>query len=117
MSAFPAVAEQVRADMFLHSHFRYFLREARVVAYAQFLESYKSVTLQVMAAAFGVSPAFLDGELSDFIAAGRLNCKIDKVGGVLETNRPDVKSALYQSVIKQGDMLLNRLQKLGRVVD
>ena len=26
-------------------------------------------------------------ELSRFIAAGRLNCKIDKVGGVVETNR------------------------------
>jgi hypothetical protein len=26
-------------------------------------------------------------ELSRFIASGRLNCKIDKVGGVVETNR------------------------------
>ena len=117
MRAFPAVAEHVRADLFMHTHFRYFLREARVVAYAQFLESYKSVTLQVMAAAFGVSPAFLDGELAEFIAAGRLNCKLDKVAGVLETNRPDTKSALYQSVIKSGDLLLNRIQTLGRVVD
>ncbi len=32
----------------------------------------------MMASAFGVSPAFLDAELSEFIAAGRLNCKIDK---------------------------------------
>ena len=36
------------------------------------------MTLQMMASAFGVSAAFLDDELSDFIAAGRLNCKIDK---------------------------------------
>ena len=35
MTAFPGVADQVRADMHLHKHFRYFLREARVVAYAQ----------------------------------------------------------------------------------
>ena len=40
-----------------------------------------------------------------------------QVAGVLETNRPDVKSALYQSVIKQGDALLNRIQRLGRVVE
>lgn len=33
----------------------------------------------MMASAFGVSAAFLDGELSEFIAAGRLNCKINKV--------------------------------------
>jgi len=31
-----------------------------------------------MAAAFGVTPAFMDAELADFIAAGRLNCRIDK---------------------------------------
>ncbi len=49
--------------MYLHPHFRYYMREARVAAYAQFLESYKSVTLASMAATFGLSPGFLDGEL------------------------------------------------------
>lgn len=85
---------------------------------------------------------------------GRLNCRIDKVGGVVETNRPDRKNFLYQvrhctalhcswwcvglaeidyahfssmlvmsalcpvqSTIKQGDLLLNRLQKLGRIIN
>jgi hypothetical protein len=108
---------------------------------AQFLESYKSVTLASMAATFGVSPEFLDAELvsiylswcggikvpgarrqrmcmggsfvncqvaalqdfstmacaipavvasalqADFMVAGRLAAKIDKVAGVVETNR------------------------------
>ena len=45
---------------------------------AQFLESYKSVTLGSMAAAFGVSVDFMDRELVDFIVAGRLPAKIDK---------------------------------------
>ena len=45
----------------------------------QFLESYKSVTLGSMAAAFGVSVDFMDRELVDFIVAGRLPAKIDKV--------------------------------------
>ncbi|KAK8684442.1 hypothetical protein V6N13_040469 [Hibiscus sabdariffa] len=45
------------------------------------------------------------------------HCKIDKVAGVLETNRPDAKNALYQATIKQGDFLLNRIQKLSRVID
>ncbi len=45
----------------------------------QFLESYKSVTLQSMATAFGVSVDFIDQELVDFIVAGRLPAKIDKV--------------------------------------
>ena len=35
-------------------------------------------------------------ELSKFIASGRLHCRIDKVGGVVETNRPDSKNFLYQ---------------------
>ncbi|KAK7819525.1 26s proteasome non-atpase regulatory subunit 6 like protein [Quercus suber] len=60
---------------------------------------------------------FIDLELSRFIAAGKLHCKIDKVAGVLETNRPDAKNALYEATIKQGDFLLNRIQKLSRVVD
>ncbi|CAM6087970.1 unnamed protein product [Calypogeia fissa] len=73
--------------------------------------------MDAMAKAFGVSVNFLDLELSRFIAAGRLTCKIDKVAGVLETNRLDAKNALYQATIKQGDFLLNRIQKLSRVVD
>ena len=36
---------------------------------------------------------------------------------MLVTNRPDAKNALYQSYIKEGDNLLNRIQKLSRVID
>lgn len=61
-------------------------------------QAYKSVTLASMAASFGVSEVFLDGELSRFIAAGRLHVKVDKVGGVVETNRPDAKNSQYHSV-------------------
>jgi 26S proteasome regulatory subunit N7 len=117
MTAFPAVADQVLASAWLTEHHRYFLREARVTAYGQFLQSYKSVTTASMAAAFAVSEEFLDAELSNFIVNGRLNAKIDKVNGVLVTNRPDTKNALYQSYIKEGDQLLNRIQKLSRVID
>ena len=48
-------------------------------ATVQFLDSYKSVTLSSMADAFGVSVDFIDGELVEFIVAGRLPAKIDKV--------------------------------------
>ena len=40
-----------------------------------------------MASAFDVGVDFLDAELADFIVAGRLNAKIDKVAGIVETNR------------------------------
>lgn len=116
-SAFAGLTEHIKLDRYLQPHFRYFMREVRIVVYSQFLESYKSVTIEAMAKAFGVSEDFIDLELSRFIAAGKLHCKIDKVAGVLETNRPDAKNALYQATIKQGDFLLNRIQKLSRVID
>jgi 26S proteasome regulatory subunit N7 len=55
-------------------------------------------------------------DLARFISAGRLNCSIVKVNGIVETNRPDVKNARYEQAIKQGDVLLNSLQKLSRVI-
>ncbi|CAN4084891.1 unnamed protein product [Withania somnifera] len=116
-SAFAGLTEHIKLNRYLQPHFRYYMREVRTVVYSQFLESYKSVTIEAMAKAFGVSEDFIDLELSRFIAAGKLHCKIDKVAGVLETNRPDAKNALYQATIKQGDFLLNRIQKLSRVID
>jgi len=114
-ASLPQVAERVGSDRYMHPHLRHFLRQARGVAYAQFLESYKSVRIDAMAAAFGVSPAFLDSELCTFIARGTLSAKIDQVAGIVETDRPDTTSALYQELVKHGDLLLNRLQKLNRL--
>jgi len=111
-----AITPQLKQDLYLAHHVDYFLREIRIVAYSQFLESYRSVTLSSFAVAFGVTEPFIDRELARFISAGRLNCKIDKVGGIVETNRPDTKNAQYAEAIKQGDLLLNRIQKLSKVI-
>ena len=78
---------------------------------------FRSVMLSSMATSFGVSVGLLDAELSRFISAGRLNAKIDKVGDVIETRRPDKKNAQYHDVIKKGDHLLNQIQKLVRAID
>lgn len=78
---------------------------------------FSSVMLSSMASSFGISVSLLDSELSRFIAAGRLNAKIDKVGDIVETRRPDRKNAQYQDVIKKGDLLLNQIQKLVRAID
>lgn len=112
-----ALTRLIKRDPYFAPHCGYFMREIRIVAYSQFLESYKSVTIESMASSFGVSQEFLDKELSRFISAGRLNCKIDKVGGIVETNRPDAKNAQYTEMVKRGDLLLNRIQKLTRVVN
>jgi len=113
------ITDEMKKDRYTSPHVRYYTREMRIKGYAQFLESYKSVTLRSMANDFGLSDAFLDSELSRFIAAGRLNAKIDKVGGIIETNRytGGVKNSNYHQVIKHGDQLLNRIQKLSRVID
>ena len=69
----------MKLDALLAPHRMHYVREMRVLAYSQLLESYRSVTLESMAKSFGVSIDFIDSEVSAFVAAGRLNCKIDKV--------------------------------------
>eukprot|EP00003_Mantamonas_plastica_P027789 TRINITY_DN607_c0_g1_i4.p1 TRINITY_DN607_c0_g1~~TRINITY_DN607_c0_g1_i4.p1 ORF type:complete len:318 (-),score=79.64 TRINITY_DN607_c0_g1_i4:1047-2000(-) len=117
LEAFVGILDFMDQDKILAQHKSYFSREMRVVVYSQYLESYRTVSLDSMSVAFGVSADFLDAELGRFIASGRLNAQIDKVDGVITTNRPDSKNALYQKTIKQGDQLLNRIQKLSRVIN
>ena len=111
VDVYPAVAR----NRYAAPHAPYLLRELRIAAYAQFLQSYKSVTVAGMARAFGVTPPFLDAELARFIAAGRLPAKVDAVNGAVETTRPDSKNAQYHALLKSGDLLLNKVQKLARV--
>ncbi|ODV61561.1 proteasome regulatory particle lid subunit RPN7 [Ascoidea rubescens DSM 1968] len=101
---------------YLSRHASYYLREMRRKAYSQLLESYKSLSLKSMADQFGVSIEFLDNDLCKFIQNNKVNCVIDRVNGIVETNRPDNKNAQYQLLIKQGDALLTKLQKYGAAV-
>lgn len=71
------------ACRYLSVHAKFLCREMRVKAYSQLLESYSSVKLTSLAAAFGVSVDFVDRELARFVAAGRIHCKIDKVNDIL----------------------------------
>lgn len=116
LQALTRVYPRLVSDRFLCAHAPWLLRQFRIAAYAQFLESYKSVTLAGMAVTFGVSPAFLDKDLARLIAAGCISAKIDAVAGVIESARADSKNAQYLSVIKKGDALLNSVQKLSRVI-
>jgi 26S proteasome regulatory subunit N7 len=56
-------------------------------------------------------------QVSDFIVASRLNAKIDKAANVIETAPSFERTTHYQALIKEGDLLLNRLQKLSKIVD
>jgi len=93
----------------LAPHARYYVREMRIKAYAQLLESYRSLTVERMCRSFGVSETFMDRDLSHFIASGRLACTIDKVSGVITTNKlaGQNKTLAYEQVVKQGDVLLS----------
>ena len=119
---------------YLSPHARYYVRELRILAYGQLLESYQSLALQSMSTAFGIGVEFIDryviclfsfgafdthspcSDLQKFISSGRLNCTIDKVKGIVETNRPSSKNAQYETVVRQGDLLLNSVQKLSKVL-
>ena len=115
--SFVHILDRVKTDKYLQDHVNYYAKEMRLVAYKQYLEAFKSVTINNMAQAFGISTEFLDVELSNFIYIGKLNCKIDKVSGVIESNRSNKKVALFNDTIKKGDALLNRVQKLARALD
>lgn len=116
---FPALADALGAmkgKWVLAPHADFICAEMRIRTYAQMLECYRAVRLENMAKDFGVSVEFLDDEFYRFISAGRLNGKIDKIAGVVETTRPDSHNLLYQNTIRDGDALLNRLQKLTRLM-
>jgi len=111
------VEQMAKKDRYWNPHYAYYVREMKIKAFAQLLESYRSLNLTYIAEAFGVTEDYMDRELSKFIADGRLHCKIDKVRGIVITTRPDSKNAQYQATIKQGDILINRVQKLSRVIN
>lgn len=50
----------LRTSRYLFPHIRFYVREMRIVAYAQLLESYRSLTISSMAQAFGVSEEYID---------------------------------------------------------
>jgi hypothetical protein len=54
----------------LAPHARFYVREMRILAYAQLLESYRSLTLQSLSAAFGVTADFIDRYALRFRAFG-----------------------------------------------
>ncbi|KXT02582.1 hypothetical protein AC578_10672 [Pseudocercospora eumusae] len=116
-TALAAVEQNFLAkDRYLYEHKSWFVREMRLRAYAQLLQSYKVVSLASMAGSFGVSVDWLDKDLAPFIASDRLPCTIDRVRGVIATQRADDKNKQYNDVVRQGDQLITKLQKYGQVV-
>ena len=74
---------------------------------------FQSVTLEAMATAFGVSPQFVEAEVADLVASGRLDAQVDAVDGVVRERRGDERAGHYAAALRAGDALLNRLQALS----
>lgn len=53
--AFAEILETLSNDVYLKDHAGHYAKEMRLVAYRQYLESFKSVTIENMARAFGVT--------------------------------------------------------------
>ncbi|RNF25742.1 proteasome regulatory non-ATP-ase subunit 7 [Trypanosoma conorhini] len=117
---FPAldtVCHQLRGLVYLSQHVNYFFREVRVLVFTQFLESYSSVTLNSMSAAFGIPPPVMDSMLGTLISNERIACKMDRVSDSIATYRGDTTNFDYHRIVKNGDLLLNRIQKLSRLAE
>lgn len=54
------IEKTLKLDIYLHSHYMYYVREMRIRVYSQILESYRSVTIKSLATSFGVSEEWID---------------------------------------------------------
>lgn len=129
MKSLAWVETQICTDPVFHPHYHHYVREMRVKAYVQLLRAYRSLSLKNIADTFGVTREFIEDEISKFTAAGRLQCRIDAVGGCVVTGGgPNTtgasclggdgdRSSLYQATIREGDLLLNRVKKLASVIN
>ena len=111
------IIQRLKDDFYLSKHYNYYINEIRIKAYSQFLQSYKTVSMDNMASVFGVSTNFIDRELSNFISQGRINAKIDKVSGIIECNHNEQNIDLYQETIRDSDILISKIHKLSKLLE
>ena len=111
------IIQVLKKDFYLSKHYNYYINEMRVKVYSQFLQSYKTVTMDNMAKVFGVSTNFIDRELSNFISQGRINAKIDKVSGIIDCNHNEENVDLYQATIRDSDILISKIHKLSKLLE
>jgi 26S proteasome regulatory subunit N7 len=107
---------RLETDIWFSRHLSYLIKELRVKAYAQFLEPYEAVDIAKMAASFGVTAEFIEAEMRRFISNRKLNAKINRVTGTIHTNPPDSRAAKMREALRGGELLVTRLQKLGRIL-
>lgn len=95
----------------------WYCKEMRVKAYVQLMRSYLAVKLDVIACEFGLPVDFIEKELEMFISQGRLAAQIDKVNGIVMNARKDKRNELYVDLVKEGDTIVEKLQRLARKME
>ncbi|KAF7275832.1 hypothetical protein GWI33_011226 [Rhynchophorus ferrugineus] len=108
---------EMRGDMLLHAHYGYYVKEMKIKAYDQLLSTYISLNLSYMAEQFGVTEEYLENDVYNIISSRRLSYKIDKISGKIVNVQPNRRSHMLDDIFKHGDVLLNRIQKLSRVIN
>uniref|UniRef100_A0A0N4Z0G1 26S proteasome non-ATPase regulatory subunit 6 n=1 Tax=Parastrongyloides trichosuri TaxID=131310 RepID=A0A0N4Z0G1_PARTI len=103
-------------DPYFYEHVHHYSRLLRLVAYEQFLRPYASIKVQMMADSFGIPKEILDAELHEMAAAGLLNCRIDSVEGNVVMHVANKKTLSFKALIKEGDAVINRIQKLSSAI-
>lgn len=108
------IMDQIKRDRVLVTHEKFLLHEYRHTGYDQFLRPYRSVTLKTMSDEFGLDIDFIEEDLCGFITEGRIKCAIDKVDGVVANRLYNERDIEYKGIVKRGDNLLNRMEKLSK---
>jgi len=110
------VMDFMKQDLLLHEHVYTYFRAMRLRGYMQYFVVYKTSTLAQLAEVFGVSLEFVDRDIADFIYNGKLQGKINKVEGVVVSERGDPVNDEYHKIIKLGDSLLNKISRLSHLI-
>lgn len=114
--ALALVEQELKNDWLAKEHYRFIVRELRIRAYNQLLAAYKSLSLDNMAVAFGVTASFLDNELENLVSSGRVGCTIDQVSGIVTTTLVDPKEEQYRLIIQKSDQIMDQMHKLAHFV-
>ncbi|CAG9767493.1 unnamed protein product [Ceutorhynchus assimilis] len=108
---------EMQHDMLLQPHYKFYVREMKIKSYDQLLSTYISLNISYMAQQFGVTDEYIEKDVSEYIAARRLNYKIDKVSGKIHNISRERKAVMFEKIIRHGDLLLNRIQKFSKVIN
>lgn len=107
----PAVQDRLLRSPFLASLAPNYLKEARLVAYRQFLQSFQYVKIDAFAQSFGVSADFIEKDVANLISAGRLEARINLVDNIIEMSHTKNKMSQFEQVLVTADVVVNKLNK------